>query len=106
MRGLLRRGGRLLWRKAHFKPLTRQCVEPNACFLKNMYFRHDEQFYADLDQALQQARKREVRWLGTPRQAWRAPDVLAYRCYPPPPARYPPPPPPPPPPPAPPPTPP
>jgi MoaA/NifB/PqqE/SkfB family radical SAM enzyme len=81
MREVLLRGGRMFWKEKRFKTLTRQCVEPNACFLKNMYFRHDDKFYADLDQALQQARKREVRWLGTPRQAWRAAEVLAYRCY-------------------------
>jgi MoaA/NifB/PqqE/SkfB family radical SAM enzyme len=81
MREVLLRGGRMFWRKQRFQALTRQCVEPNACFLKNMYFRHDEQFYSDLDRALEQARKREVRWLGTPRQAWRAAEVLAYRCY-------------------------
>jgi MoaA/NifB/PqqE/SkfB family radical SAM enzyme len=81
MRDVLLRGGRTFWREGRFKALTRQCVEPNACFLKNMYFRHDEAFYRDLDQALEQARRREVRWLGSPRQVWRAAEVFAYRCY-------------------------
>jgi MoaA/NifB/PqqE/SkfB family radical SAM enzyme len=81
MREVLLRGGRTFFKEKRFKTLTRQCVEPNACFLKNMYFRHDEEFYRDLDQALEQARKKEVRWLGSPRQVSRAAEVLAYRCY-------------------------
>jgi MoaA/NifB/PqqE/SkfB family radical SAM enzyme len=81
MREVLLRGGRTFFREKRFKTITRQCVEPNACFLKNMYFRHDEEFYRDLDLALDQARKKEVRWLGSPRQMLRAAEVLAYRCY-------------------------
>ncbi|HVR07185.1 MAG TPA: radical SAM/SPASM domain-containing protein [Thermoanaerobaculia bacterium] len=81
MREVLLRGGRMFWREKRFKTLAKQCVEPNACFLKNMYFRHDEEFYRDLDQALDQARKKEVRWLGSPRQMLRAAEVFAYRCY-------------------------
>jgi MoaA/NifB/PqqE/SkfB family radical SAM enzyme len=81
MREVLLRGGRTFWKEKRFKTLTRQCVEPNACFLKNMYFRHDEEFYRDLDQALDQARKKEIRWLGSPRQILRAAEILAYRCY-------------------------
>jgi len=81
MREVLLRGGRVFFKPGRFKTLTRQCVEPNACFLKNMYFRHDEEFYRDLDVALEAARKREVRWLGSPRQVFRAAEVLAYRCY-------------------------
>jgi MoaA/NifB/PqqE/SkfB family radical SAM enzyme len=81
MREVLLRGGRTFFKEKRFKTLTRQCVEPNACFLKNMYFRHDEEFYRDLDHALEQTRKKEIRWLGSPRQVFRAAEVLAYRCY-------------------------
>jgi hypothetical protein len=30
------------------------------CWLKNMYFRYDEEFYSELDTALTQMRKREL----------------------------------------------
>ena len=37
--------------------LRPQCVEYGACWLKNIYFRADEAFYADLGRALESARK-------------------------------------------------
>ncbi len=41
--------------------LKRQCVERGLCWLKNMYFRGDEAFYAELGRALEKARRRERR---------------------------------------------
>ena len=52
--------------KAAFDPtryqiLRPQCVEHGACWLKNIYFRADEAFYADLAAALDAARRTQ-RW--------------------------------------------
>jgi MoaA/NifB/PqqE/SkfB family radical SAM enzyme len=44
-----------------YKVIRKQCVEPGMCFLKNMYFRGDEEFYARLGRALEWARRRS-RW--------------------------------------------
>jgi MoaA/NifB/PqqE/SkfB family radical SAM enzyme len=41
--------------------IRKQCVEPGMCFLKNMYFRGDDDFYARLGRALEWARRRS-RW--------------------------------------------
>ena len=81
MRELLLRGGRMFYRPGRFRTLGRQCVEAHQCGLKNMYFRHDEEFYAELGQALDAKRAAEVRWLGSPRQLARAAEVLAFRVY-------------------------
>ncbi len=88
MREVLLRGGRMFFnpkifgkRKERFQVLRSQCVHAHQCGLKNMYFRGDEEFYSELGVALDQARSREVRWLGTPRQMARAAEVLWYRLY-------------------------
>ena len=81
MREVLLRGGRMFYKKERFEVLRPQCVHAHQCGLKNMYFRGDEEFYAELGQALDQARRREVRWLGKPRQAARAAEVLWFRVY-------------------------
>lgn len=44
-----------------YQILRPQCVEHGACWLKNMYFRGDEAFYADLGRALDRARRAD-RW--------------------------------------------
>jgi MoaA/NifB/PqqE/SkfB family radical SAM enzyme len=44
-----------------YQILRPQCVEHGACWLKNMYFRGDEAFYADLARALDGARRAD-RW--------------------------------------------
>jgi MoaA/NifB/PqqE/SkfB family radical SAM enzyme len=59
----------LLGEEAKYKPeihkvVRRECVEPHLCFLKNQYFRGDEEFYADLDRAMQWARRRS-KWKKT-----------------------------------------
>jgi hypothetical protein len=43
-----------------------------------MYFRVDEEFYAELDAKLEAVRRKEVRWLGTPKQNKRRADVFLY----------------------------
>lgn len=57
--------------RARFKLLEPFCVEPRKCFLKNMYFAHDEEFYGDLREALERVRAREVGWIGTPKMMLR-----------------------------------
>lgn len=81
MRDVLLTGGRILYRKERFQTLGRQCVEPDLCWLKNVYFRGDEEFYGDLNKALERARKKEVRWFGGREQRARAVEVLSYRLY-------------------------
>jgi MoaA/NifB/PqqE/SkfB family radical SAM enzyme len=44
-----------------FEILKEQCVLPHMCYLKTMYFQGDEQFYAELDEALTKTRKKEIR---------------------------------------------
>ncbi|HVT03339.1 MAG TPA: radical SAM/SPASM domain-containing protein [Thermoanaerobaculia bacterium] len=72
MREVMLGKGRVFYRPNRFKTLRKQCIEPYACWLKNMYFRGDEEFYKDLGVALDAARAKEVRWAGTPRQMIRA----------------------------------
>ena len=81
MREVMLRGGRMFYRPGRFETLKRQCVEPSLCGLKNMFFRGDEAFYAELGAEMDKLRRREVRWLGTPRQTARAAEVLAFRVY-------------------------
>ena len=72
----------LMKNKAAYKPkkfeiLKQQCVEPHMCYLKNMYFRGDEEFYADLDRTLTAARKDEIRWVfGSRKQRRRAVELF------------------------------
>jgi MoaA/NifB/PqqE/SkfB family radical SAM enzyme len=52
--------------------LKAQCVDYGQCWLKNIYFRGDEAFYARLGEALEKARGRE-RWKRLPVRAyWKA----------------------------------
>ncbi len=73
--------GRVFQRPGRFTALEPQCIESHRCALKNMYFRADEEFYHDLDEALDEMRGKEVRWFGAPRQIRRAAEVLAFRLY-------------------------
>lgn len=68
MREVLLMKQKLRYAPQRFKAIKEPCVRENACWLKNMYFRHDEEFYAELDVALEKARRREIRWIGTPKQ--------------------------------------
>jgi hypothetical protein len=78
MREILLRGGRIEYDPKRFTILKEVCVKPGLCWLKNMYFRVDEEFYAELDAKLEVARRKEIRWLGTPTQMRRRADVFLY----------------------------
>jgi MoaA/NifB/PqqE/SkfB family radical SAM enzyme len=72
MREVILAGGTAEYIEGQFKALAPQCVNQHACGLKNMYFRGDDKFYADLNRALTAARKREIRWIGNRQQIARA----------------------------------
>lgn len=78
MREVLLRGGKIEYDPKRFTILKEVCVKPGLCWLKNMYFRVDEEFYAELDAKLEKVRKKEVRWLGTPKQIKRRAGVYLY----------------------------
>jgi MoaA/NifB/PqqE/SkfB family radical SAM enzyme len=78
MREVLLRRGKIEYDPKRFTILKEVCVKPGLCWLKNMYFRVDDEFYAELDAKLEMVRKREVRWLGTPKQMKRRADVFLY----------------------------
>ncbi|HEX3577560.1 MAG TPA: SPASM domain-containing protein, partial [Thermoanaerobaculia bacterium] len=78
MREVLLRGGKVTYDPKRFQILKEVCVKPGLCWLKNMYFMVDEEFYAELDAKLEAVRKREVRWIGTPKQVKRRADVFLY----------------------------
>lgn len=78
MREVLLRGGKIEYDPKRFTILKEVCVKPGLCWLKNMYFRVDEEFYAELDAKLKKVRKKEVRWLGTPKQIKRRAGVYLY----------------------------
>lgn len=70
----------LMKQKAQYSPsrfeiIKEPCVTEGLCWLKNMYFRGDAEFYAELDQKLQETRKSEIRWTGTKKQRKRATDL-------------------------------
>jgi MoaA/NifB/PqqE/SkfB family radical SAM enzyme len=68
--------------KARYDPkkheiLKVNCVEYGLCWLKNMYFRGDEAFYARLGKVLEKARRRD-RWKRLPVRAyWKAKTTVA-----------------------------
>jgi len=78
-RDVLLTGGRIEYRPERFEVLARQCVEPYQCWLKNLYFRGDGEFYADLGPALARQRHRGIRWLGHPDEMIRKAEVMASR---------------------------
>ncbi len=78
MREVLLRRGKVFFSPTRFRALKKQCVEPHACWLKNNYFRGDETFYAELGEALDRVRKREVRFGRSPRQFARALETMAW----------------------------
>jgi hypothetical protein len=62
---------------SRFEIIKEPCVVEGRCWLKNMYFRGDAEFYAELDEALQKTRKKEIRWItGTKKQRKRAADLF------------------------------
>lgn len=83
MRETFLRSGRL--DSSRLKALTPQCVETGRCGLKSMFFRHDEAFYRELGEAVDAARRRELRWLGSWRGAGqrlrRSLAIFGYRLH-------------------------
>ncbi len=76
--------------KAKYDPSTHriirdQCVEPGACWLKNMYFRGDEAFYRELGQTLDDLRRNpgvRARWRRLARNGERSLQNAARRALP------------------------
>jgi MoaA/NifB/PqqE/SkfB family radical SAM enzyme len=63
MREVLLMKNRIQYSPSRFEVLKEPCVTDGLCWLKNMYFRADEEFYAELDQTLEAVRKKEIRWM-------------------------------------------
>lgn len=63
MREVLLMKSKKPYKAKHFEILKEQCVSPYKCYLKNMYFYGDEEFYAELDTALTGMREKEIRWV-------------------------------------------
>lgn len=76
MREVLLMKQKLPYAPSRFEILREPCVTEGLCWLKNMYFRGDAEFYTDLDQKLQEARTNEIRWTGTKKQRNRAADLF------------------------------
>lgn len=77
MREVFLRDGRV--EADRMEALRPQCVTTGQCGLKTMFFRHDEDFYRELGEALDQARAREIGWRGGWRGLRRAAGILSYR---------------------------
>jgi Predicted Fe-S oxidoreductases len=78
MRDVFMTKGQIEYTPERFKTIRSECVMPYECWLKSIYFRGDEDFYRELGEALDKARKREVRFLGSPAQMKRAAEVFLY----------------------------
>jgi MoaA/NifB/PqqE/SkfB family radical SAM enzyme len=77
MREVLLMKNKVPYSPSRFEIIKEPCVTQGRCWLKNMYFRGDAEFYAELDQALQKTRKKEIRWItGTKTQRKRAADLF------------------------------
>jgi MoaA/NifB/PqqE/SkfB family radical SAM enzyme len=72
MREVLLMKGKVPFSPKRFEILEEPCVTDGLCWLKNMYFRADEEFYAELDRELETMRKREIRFFGSQKQRKRA----------------------------------
>jgi len=82
MREVMLMGGEVVYRPSKFKAVKRPCVEKNLCWLKNMYFRADEDFYRELGEAMKAARKQEVGWIGRPEKMKRSAEIFVFRYIP------------------------
>ena len=82
MRDVMLTKGEMIYRPSRFKAIKRPCIEKNLCWLKNMYFRADEDFYRELGEALAIARKKEIGWVGKPSKVRRAAEVFVFRHVP------------------------
>ena len=77
MREVLLTKQKVPYSPSRFEILKEPCVAEGRCWLKNMYFRGDAEFYAELDRKLQETRRKEIRWLtGTRKQRKRATDLF------------------------------
>ncbi|HEX7708940.1 MAG TPA: radical SAM/SPASM domain-containing protein [Thermoanaerobaculia bacterium] len=72
MREVLLMKGKVPFSPKRFEILKQPCVTDGLCWLKNMYFRADEEFYAELDRELEVMRKQEIRFFGSRTQRRRA----------------------------------
>lgn len=79
MRDVLLSEGNAEFTRPRFQLLEKQCVVPNLCWLKNMYFRADEDFYRDLDLALTKARRQQNAWFHGAKAVRRWADVFFSR---------------------------
>jgi hypothetical protein len=59
MREVLLEGDRAVYDRRRYRVIQPQCVKDGLCWLKNMYFRADEEFYRELGEALAKARAKE-----------------------------------------------
>lgn len=78
MRDVLVSGERAAWDPNRYRLIRPQCVEPGLCWLKNIYFRGDEEFYRRLAATLGRMRWR-ARWARWPRTARARASALAGR---------------------------
>ncbi|HEX8254404.1 MAG TPA: radical SAM/SPASM domain-containing protein, partial [Thermoanaerobaculia bacterium] len=60
MRDVMLSKNKLPYSPQRFEILKEPCVTDGLCWLKNMYFRGDAEFYAELDEKLTAARKKEM----------------------------------------------
>jgi MoaA/NifB/PqqE/SkfB family radical SAM enzyme len=72
MREVLLMKGKVPFSPKRFEILKQPCVTDGLCWLKNMYFRADEEFYAELDRELETMRRQEIRFFGSRTQRRRA----------------------------------
>jgi hypothetical protein len=63
MREVLLLKGKKPFKATKFEILKEPCVIPHMCYLKNMFFQGDEEFYAEMDRALTATRKKEIRFV-------------------------------------------
>jgi MoaA/NifB/PqqE/SkfB family radical SAM enzyme len=59
MREVMLDGDRASFDYRRYRLIRPQCVKDGLCWLKNMYFRGDEEFYRELGEALEKVRARE-----------------------------------------------
>lgn len=76
MREVLLMKQKVPYSPSRFEIIKEPCVAEGLCWLKNMYFRGDAEFYAELDQKLQETRRKEIRWTGTKKQRKRAAELF------------------------------
>jgi len=66
MRDVLLSKNTLTYSPERFEILKEPCVREGLCWLKNMYFRGDEEFYAELAKTLEETRRAEAKSIHAP----------------------------------------